>query len=70
MLGTEKIEKTLDELEKNLAKIKNYYDHDDAEYKGTKDIDGLFYLSIGEDYCKPIIVNGAFNNNYIQYESK
>ena len=23
-----------------------------------------------EDYYKPIIVNGALNNNYIQYESK
>ena len=27
-------------------------------------------MSIREDYFKPIIVNGAFNNNYIQYESK
>ena len=27
------------------------------------DIEGLFDLSIGEDYYKPIIVNGAFNNN-------
>ena len=23
-----------------------------------------------EDYYKPIIVNGAFSNNYIQYESR
>ena len=30
----------------------------------------MFDLSISEDYCKPIIVNSAFNNNYIQYESK
>ena len=29
-----------------------------------------FGLSIDEDYCKPIIIKGAFNNNYIQYESK
>ena len=27
-------------------------------------------MSIDEDYYKPIITNGAFNNNYIQYESK
>ena len=26
--------------------------------------------SISEDYYKPIIVNSAFNNNYIQFESK
>ena len=30
----------------------------------------LFNLSIDEDYYKPIIVRGAFNGNYIQYESK
>ena len=30
----------------------------------------MFDLSISEDYYKPIIVNDAFNNNYIQYESK
>ena len=30
----------------------------------------MFNLSNGEDYYKPIIVKGAFNNNYIQYESK
>ena len=27
-------------------------------------------MSIDEDYYKPIIAKGAFNNNYIQYESK
>ena len=27
-------------------------------------------MSIDEDYYKPIITNGAFNNRYIQYESK
>ena len=27
-------------------------------------------MSINEDYYKPIITNGAFNNNYIQYESE
>ena len=27
-------------------------------------------MSIHEDYYKPIITNSAFNNNYIQYESK
>ena len=30
----------------------------------------MFDLSISEDYYKPIIVASAFNNNYIQYESK
>ena len=30
----------------------------------------MFDLSITEDYYKPIIVKSAFNNSYIQYESK
>ena len=62
--------RTLDELENFLSETKKYYDYDAAEYKGIKDIERLFDLSIGEDYYKPIIVNGAFSNNYIQYESK
>ena len=35
-----------------------------------RDVKDLFYLSIDENYYKPIITNGAFNNNYIQHESK
>ena len=66
----EGIEKNLDELEEKLSGLKKYYDYDDAEYKGIKDIEGLFDLSIGENYYEPIIVNDAFNNNYIKYESK
>ena len=57
-------------LEENLSKTKKYYDYDDTEYKGIRDVKDLFDLSIDEDYYKPIITNGAFNNNYIQYESK
>ena len=30
----------------------------------------MFDLSIGEDYYEPIIVNGAFNDNYKEHESK
>ena len=30
----------------------------------------MFDLSIDEDFYKPIITKGAFNNNYIQYKSK
>ena len=35
-----------------------------------RDVKDLFNFSIDEDYCKPITTKGAFNNNYIQYESK
>ena len=66
----EEIEKSLHELERNLPKTKKYYDYDDAEYRGIKDLKDLFDLSIDEDYYKPIITKSAFNNNYIQYESR
>ena len=36
----------------------------------NKRVKDLYELSIDEDYYKPIITNGAFNNSYIQYESK
>ena len=66
----EEIEKNLDELERNLSKTKTCYDYDDAEYRGIKDVEGSFDLSIGKNYYKPIINKGSFNNNYIQYESR
>ena len=64
------IERNLTELEENLFKPKKYYDYDDTEYKGIRDVKDLFDFSINEDCCKPIITYDAFNNNYIQYESK
>ena len=47
-----------------------YYDYDDIEYKVIKSVKNFFDLSIDENYYKPIITNGVFDNNYIQYESK
>ena len=45
------IERNLLELEENLKK---YYDYDDTEYEGKRDVKGLCDLSIDEDYSKPI----------------
>ena len=64
----EEIEKTLDELERNLSKTKRYYDYDDTEYRGVRDVKEE--MSISEDYYKPIITKSSLNNNYIQYESR
>ena len=33
------IEKSLDELERNLSKTKRYYDYDDSECRGIKEIE-------------------------------
>ena len=64
------IEKNVTELEENLYKTKKYYDYDDSEYRGIRNVRDLFDLSIDEDYYKPIIAKNAFDANYIQYESK
>ena len=64
------IERSLTELEGNISKTKKYYDYDAIEYSGIRDVKDLFDLSINEDYYKPVITKDAFNNNYIQYESK
>ena len=64
------IERNLTELEENLYKTKKYYNYDDIEYKGIRNIRHLFDLSIDEDYYKPIVTKGAFNGNCIQYESR
>ena len=63
------IERNLTELEENLSKTKMYYDYDDTEYRGIKNVRDLFDLSIDEDYYKPIIAKSAFDGSYIQYES-
>ena len=59
------IKENLMELEKNISKSKKYYDYDDYEYKGIRSIRNL---SIDKDY-KLLIIDGSFNNNYVQYES-
>ena len=69
-LKSKKTKKHLNKLEERIYKLNKYYDYDDVKYTGIRDIKDLFDLSISKDYYKPIIVNSAFNNNYIQYESK
>ena len=69
-LETKKTKKYLNKLEERIYKLNKYYDYDDVKYRGIKDIKDLFDLPVSEDYYKPAIVNSAFNNNYIQYESR
>ena len=60
-------EQSLLELEKSLSQLKKYYDYDDTEYQGIRDIGDLFD-EIDEDYYRPIKTKSAFNANYIEYE--
>ena len=46
-----------------------YSDNEDLEYKGIGQIEKLF-SKINEDYYKPMKTKDAFNDNYIQYESR
>ena len=67
------MKKNLLELEeKNLSRsrLKKYYDYDDIEQKVTRDVANLFNILIDENYYKPIKTNSAFNNSYVDYESK
>ena len=59
----------MDELDKKILKLDKYHYHDDYEYRGIKNIQNLFKLSIDEDHYKQILVKSSYNNN-IQYESK
>ena len=61
-------EQSLLELEKSLSQLKKYYDYNDTEYQGIRDIGDLFD-EIDEDYYRPIKTKSAFNANYIKYEN-
>ena len=63
------IEENIHKLEKGFSKLKKFYNYDDTEYKGIRDVGNLFGLSVDEDYYKPIRTNSDFNG-YIEYESK
>ena len=62
--------KYLDELEGKIHKLDKYYHYDDFEFRGIKNVQDLFKLSIDGDYYKPPFVKSGYNNNYTQYESK
>ena len=68
--ASKETKKYLNKLEEKIYKLIEYYDYDENEYRGIRDLRDLFDSSISEDYYRPIIVKGAFNNNYIKYESK
>ena len=61
--------KKLKEDDINRLEKHCYCDNDNLYYKGIRQIANLFD-EINEDYYKPIKTNDAFNNNYIEYESR
>ena len=65
-----KNKKYLDELDEKIRKLDKYYYDDDFEFRGIRNVEDLFKLSISEDYYKPTFVKSGYNNNCTQYESK
>ena len=66
----EKNEQYLKQLKENLNKSKKYYDYDDRDYKGIRDIENLFGEVHEEDYYKPVKTKSAFHGNYTEYGSE
>ena len=48
------IEQNVIELEQSLFKLNKFYDYDDTEYQGIRDVANLFNQSTNEDYYKPV----------------
>ena len=69
-ISLKKTSKYLDELDKRILRLDKYHDYDDFEYKGIKDIENLFKMSIDKDYYKLKLNRSGYNKNYAQYESK
>ena len=61
--------KHLTKFLKELNKHEKYCDHNDRVYYRIRDIINLFD-KMDEDYYKPIRDKSAFNDNYIEYESR
>ena len=70
IVGSKITKRYLNELDKKILKLDKYYDYDDYEYKGIKNIKDLFKLSIDKDHFKATLVKSGYNSNYVQYESK
>ena len=68
----QKAEEYLKKLKEDLNKLKRhrYNIIEDIDYKGIKEIENLFNKINEEDYYKPIKTKHAFDDDYIEYESR
>ena len=66
LLELETTKEYLDELDKKILKLDEYFDDDDFEFRGIENVLDLFKILI----YKPTIVKSGYNNNYIQYKSE
>ena len=68
----QKAEEYIKKLKEDLSKFgrHQYNDNEDLEYKGIKEIKNLFNKINEEDYYEPIKTKHAFDDDYIEYESR
>ena len=66
LLELETTKEYLDELDKKILKLDEYYNDDEFEFIGIENVQDLFKILI----YKPTIVKSGYNNNYIQYKSE
>ena len=55
-------------IKKSLCSLKKHHHYDDTVCKGIRNIRNLF--GENDDYYEPTKTKGAFNDNYIEYESR
>ena len=78
LLELETTKEYLDELDKKILKLDEYYDDDDFEFKGIENVRDLFKILTVEEYLalileiiyKPTLVKSGYNINYIEYRSE
>ena len=78
LLELEATKENLDELDKKILKLDEYYDDDDFEFKGIENVRDLFKILTVEEYLalileiiyKPTLVKSGYNNDYTKYRSE
>ena len=78
LIELETTKKYLDELDKKILKLDEYYDDDDFEFKGIENVQDLFKILTIDEYLalmleiiyEPTLVKSGYNNNYIEYRSE
>ena len=68
----ERISEYFNKLNSDLSKLKRHRHNiiHDTEYKGKEEIKYLLNNINKEDYYEPIKIKHAFDDNYIEYESR
>ena len=78
LLELETTKKYLEELDKKILKLDEYYDDDDFEFKGIENVQDLFKILTFDEYLasmleiiyEPALVKSGYNNIYIEYRSE